>query len=185
MDIYQSPWTLIITAVALFCIITIFRNVKPEMRRWWQLLIPFVVLAAAFGIDYLVETDKEKITARIHEARAAVLNRKPKVIIEMIDEDYQGQHRYDRNIIMRKAQQYFSRPFAEKIRINYNEITITGDEATSQLSVTVHFDESADAAQFVTLAIIQANIGFVRRGDDWMVKSVEIEKVNNKEPPRW
>ncbi|MFI4913054.1 MAG: hypothetical protein ACIAQZ_15450 [Sedimentisphaeraceae bacterium JB056] len=182
---FESPWILIITAVALFCAITLFRNIMPDKKRWWQMLIPLIVLAAAFGIDYFVQTDREQIEARIVQARDAVLNRQPQVVISMIDQDYDGQHRYDRRIITQKCQEYFGRPFAEKIRINYNEITVNGNEATSELNTTVHFDDASQAGEYFELAIIEAEIGFIKRNDEWMVKSVVIEKVNNKEPPRW
>jgi hypothetical protein len=182
---FESPWILIIVAVALFCIISIIRNVKPEWKRWWQMLIPLIIFAAAFGVDYLVQTDREQIKSKIITARDAVVAQQPQVIINMIDDKYEGQHRYDRRIIESKSREYFGRPFAERIRINRNDITVNGNEATSDINVTVHFDESSSAAQYFELAIIQAQIGFVKRGDDWMVKSVVIEKVNNKEPPRW
>ena len=182
---YESPLILIIVAVAVFCIITILRNFFPDKRRWWQFLIPVAVLVAAFAIDYFVETDREKVEARILEARAAVLALQPQVVIGMLDIDYIGQHGYDRQAVARKSQQHFSRPFAKKIRINHNEITVDGDKAVSDLNTTVHFEESTQAGQYIPLAVIQAKIGFVRRNDEWFVESVHIEKVNNKEPPRW
>ncbi len=182
---YESPILLIIVSVALFCVITLFRNFMPEKRRWWQFVIPAVVFVAAFAVDYFVETDREKVRARILEARAAVLSQQPQVIIGMLDTDYQGQHGYNREAVAKKCRQYFSRPFAKKIRINYNEITVDGNKAQSILNTTVHFEESTEAGQYFTLAVIEAKIDFIRHGDTWFVRNVHIEKVNNKEPPRW
>jgi hypothetical protein len=172
---YESPILLIIVSVALFCVITLFRNFMPEKRRWWQFVIPAFVFVAAFALDYFVETDREKVKARILEARAAVLSQQPQIIIGMLDADYHGQHGYNREAVAKRSRQYFTRPFAKKIRINYNEITVEGDKAQSILNTTVHF----------ALAIIETKIDFIRHGNTWLVRSVDIEKINNKEPPRW
>lgn len=182
---FESPLILIIAAVILFIVMSIFRSIKPDLKRWWQLILPLLVLAAAFSVDYLVETDKENITSQIVKAKDAALARQPQTIINMIDTDYEGQYRYDKRIIVNKCQEYFGRPFAEKIRINSNETIVTGNNATSKLSVTIHFDDASDFASFAPLAVVEVELEFVRRGEDWKIKSVLIKKVNSKEPPKW
>ena len=64
---YESPLILIIVAVVLFCIITILRNFLPDKRRWWQFLIPLVVLIAAFAVDHGVH-----VIGPVHAARSLV-----------------------------------------------------------------------------------------------------------------
>ena len=119
---FESPWILIIVSVALFCVISIFRNAKPEKARWWQFLIPLIVLGAAFAVDYFVQTDTEKIETRIITARDAVLERNPQTIINMIDEDYLDPGRVNKLMISSKCRQYLNRPFADRIKINSNVI---------------------------------------------------------------
>ncbi len=182
---FESPWILIIVAVVLFCGVAIFRNAKPEKARWWQLLLPLLVLGAAFAIDYLVETDTEKIQSRITTARDAVIARDSQTIISMIDENYQSPGSVNKESISSKCRQYLGRPFADKIKINSSIVTINNDEATCAINVTVHLNPASDYTEYVDMAIISAKIDFVRRGDDWFVSSVVIEKINNNEPPKW
>jgi len=182
---YESPWILIIVAVVLFCVIAIFRNAKPEKARWWQLLIPLIVLGAAFAVDYAVKTDNEKITTRIITAKEAVIARDTQTIINMIDDKYLDQARMDKEIISGKCRDILRRPFATKIKINSSFITINGGNATCEINVTVHFDQASDYSEYGGMAIVSAKIGFVRRGSDWFISSVVIEKINNSEPPKW
>ncbi len=182
---FESPWILIIAAVLLFCAIAIFRNAKPEKARWWQWLLPVLVLVAAFAIDYLVETDTEKIQSRIKTARDAVVASDPETIINMIDEDYFDSRRLDKAIITSKCRQYLGRPFADKIKINSSFVTINGTEAVCDINVTVHLSNASDYADYANIALVSAKIGFVQRGSEWFVSSVVIEKINNNEPPKW
>lgn len=182
---FESPWILLSVGVALFCIAAIYRNARPEKARWWQLFIPVAVIGAAFAVDYFFVTDLEKINRQIITARDAVVNRTPQVIINMIDDDYSDSRRLDKQIISSKCRQYLNRPFADRIRINSNVINITGSTATADINATLHMNEASEYAQYAGLAVVEAQIKFIRKDGQWLVCGLEIVKINNNEPPGW
>ena len=60
VKIFQSPTTLIVASAIALIVVVFIRQTWPEKRKFWQLLIPPAIFAAAFALDYFVKTDLEK-----------------------------------------------------------------------------------------------------------------------------
>ncbi|GAI54401.1 unnamed protein product, partial [marine sediment metagenome] len=54
-DTFEHPWGLLTLAVVTLFILLMFRRIFPEKRHWWQWLLPAFLIAAAFGLDALVQ----------------------------------------------------------------------------------------------------------------------------------
>jgi ABC-type multidrug transport system permease subunit len=71
-NIFEQLWMLLIVAGVVFIGLAIFCDVLPPKRAWVFWLLPVAIAIAAFAIDFLVETDKEKIEAVLAKASRAV-----------------------------------------------------------------------------------------------------------------
>ena len=100
-DFFEQPYTLIGAAVLVLFAMLTFRSVLPEKRRWWQLLVPALVVAAAFGMDFAVRTDLEKINAVINTCIKAVEEEDLVAIEAVIADDYRDSHHNTKRDLMR------------------------------------------------------------------------------------
>jgi uncharacterized membrane protein len=87
-NIFENPWGLLTAAVAVALIIWIFRSLAPQKMRWWLWLVPIIIGCAAFAIDFLVETDTEKIEKTIYALTMAVEQENCNAIAPLIAENY-------------------------------------------------------------------------------------------------
>jgi len=55
--------------MVLFGVLT-YRSVVPEKQRRRQWLLPLAVLVLAFGLDYVVRTDPEKVSGLVNTVAA-------------------------------------------------------------------------------------------------------------------
>ncbi len=72
-NIFQTPWLLLFISLVLLMVVAVLRQSFPEKQRWWQLLLPLVLAIIAFGLDYFIKTDYEKVKHVIKCARDAVV----------------------------------------------------------------------------------------------------------------
>ena len=100
MNIFQTPIPLIIVAAVVLIAVTIFRRALPERRKWWQLLLPAIVLLAAFGADFFSQTDHEKIDLLIKTSQEAAVAGDSEQIAKMISPDYRDSSHHSKELIV-------------------------------------------------------------------------------------
>ena len=112
--IFEQPWPLLITAGVVLLLVVIFRSVFPQKRRWWQWLLPAVLAVAAFGLDFLVKTDLEKINAVIKTGTKAVEEENPDAIEAIIADNYRDSYHKTKDELMRHCRIVLEEPLVEK-----------------------------------------------------------------------
>ena len=113
-DIFEQPWTLVGAAVLVLFGMLTFRSILPEKRHWWQLSLPVFIAAAAFGLDFLVETDLEKIKTAIKTCIKAVEEENSNVIEKHISQGYRDSYHNSKADLMRYCRSLLSQPLVEK-----------------------------------------------------------------------
>ncbi len=185
MNIFQTPIPLIIVAVVVLMAVTIFRRVRPQRRKWWQLLLPAVVLLSAFGADFLCRTDYEKIDLIIKTAKEAAVAGDIEQIEKMISPDYRDSSHNSRERIVTYCRSVLSRLPAEKIKKRYSIIEISGARAAAELEVAVHLQQESVYAMAGNIVFVKLKLYFTKTADKkWLVDSSEILEVN-KQPWGW
>ena len=91
-----------------------FRSIFPKKRHWWQWLIPVVIAGAAFGLDYFVQTDYEKINALIKTGMRAVEEEDANAIGTIVSADYRDSHHKSKEELMEHCKSRLSRSMVEK-----------------------------------------------------------------------
>ena len=183
-DFFDQPWTLIGFAIlALFGILT-FRSVIPEKKRMWQFLIPICIVAAAFGIDFLVKTDMEKIAGLLNLGIKAVEEENVDAIETVIDENYRDSFHNNKEHLLSHCRQVLSQHIVENNKITNSLITISGDNATATIFMTTRFNTDSYVAKTynIPFVLIEVDINFQKQSDNnWLINRIEVRRLNRQQ----
>jgi hypothetical protein len=195
--IFEQPWPLLITAATVFLLILILRSILPEKRHTWQWLIPALLAAAAFGLDFLVETDLEKINAVIDIGVKAVEEENPDAIEAIIADNYSDSYHKTKDDLMYHCRTRLAEPLVEKNikRIQAIEISprsgeaLRGDEsptATAVFTVRMLFDKRSSVYQsFKQQMHVKAELDLQKQPDGtWLITRAEILELDLR-PVNW
>jgi len=185
-DIFEHPWGLLTLAVVTLLILLMFRRIFPEKRHWWQWLLPAFLIAAAFGLDALVQTDLEKINAVISTAVKAVEEENPDAIETIISNSYHDSFHPTKEALISHCSARLSEPLVEKNIKRIVSIDISPPEATAVFTVRIVFDKRSyvyrDFKQFM-LAKIELDLQ-KELDKSWLINRAEILEID-RQPVNW
>lgn len=182
----EQPWTLLGAAVLVLLGMLTFRSVLPEKRCWWQLLVPALVTAAAFGLDIAVETDLEKINAVINTGMKAVEEEDLVAMEAIIAEDYRDSHHDTKTDLMRHCRTQLSQSLVEKNKKRACLVQLSAPTATATLFATITFEKDSYVAQnYKAWLMVQARLSLQKQPDKtWLINGIEIVELD-RQPTNW
>ena len=187
LDVFDQPWTLIGAAVLVFFGVLTFRSIFPEKNSLWQWLLPLLVIAAAFGTDYLVQTDLEKIDAVIHTGMKAVKNENYRTIETIVADDYSDSLHDSKASLITHCRQKLSQNLVEKNKKTGQLITMSGRNATAIIFLTMTFAKDSYISQNY-LSFLQMKVELYLQkqsyNNEWLITRVEIREIN-RQPVSW
>ena len=144
-NIFEQPWTLLAGAVIATITIWIIRAVKPQKCCPKQWLLPLLIAAAAFGIDFLVKTNPEQIRALIATSARAIQQENAETIDNIIAKNYHDSVHLNKNLLMIHCRARFSKPLVEKAIPRIVSIDIAPDKTTAEAIFTIRllFDKQS------------------------------------------
>ena len=185
-DFFEQPWTLIGAAVLVMFGIFTFRSVFPEKRRWWQMLVPAIIVAIAFGLDAIVKTDLEKINTTIDMGIKAVKEEDVRAVERVVSDRYSDSyHRTKQHLL-----DHFKRVLSEPLIANHKQtgrlVDIKGSQATVVLFTTVTFEKNSRIAQnFTSFLMTKTKLALEKQPDDqWLLQRIEVLELN-RQPANW
>jgi len=185
MNIFQTPLPLLIVAAVVLITVTLFRRYWPQMRKWWQLTLPVIVILSAFGMDFFWQTDHEKIELLIKAGRDAVVANEIERIDAIISPDYCDSFHDSKARLMGFCSNMLSTPLAEKIKERYSETEISNGRACSELEVVVHLRQESVYAAAGKIVFVRLKLYFTKTaGQRWLIDSSQILTIN-KQPWGW
>lgn len=187
-DIYEQPWTLVgLAFITLFIILTI-RSVIPEKRHWWQLLIPVLIAAAGFGLDHLVQTDKEKIETVIDAGIQAVEDENFNAVYSYLSDDYSDTMHSSKQQLIDFTQRKLDANVVEKCKKTDSLVTLSQNntKAKVNLFMLITLGKDSPVAQVYSVPFFQLKIDvdFIKKNDNWLIDSIELKSVN-KQTAKW
>ncbi|MHC4519684.1 MAG: hypothetical protein ACYTAS_13925 [Planctomycetota bacterium] len=185
-NVFEQPWTLLgVSVLALFGMLT-FRSVWVEKRRWWQLLIPLALAGAAFGLDYLVATDLEKVRMAARSLLVAVENEDCEALSVLIAPDYKDSRHASKAALLRHCRQELKGPTVVVLKKKGDEVELSGSEATMTLSFFIRFEkESRIARQYKQIFLARVRLNLTKRPDgQWLIRKAELLEVD-RFPMTW
>jgi hypothetical protein len=184
--IFEQPWPMLITAGFVFLLVVIIRSIFPEKRRDWQWLVPLLLAAAAFGLDYLVETDLEKINAVIDIGVKAVQEENPAAIKAIIAENYSDSYHKTKDALMHHCRVKLAEPLIEKNIKRIQAVEVSPPTATAVFTVRMLFDKRSRVYQsFKQQLHVKAKVNLQKQSDGrWLITRSEILELDLR-PVNW
>jgi hypothetical protein len=185
-NIFEHPWVLVTIAGIALLILLILRSVAPQKCRWWLWLLPFVLVLAAFGFDFLVETDREKINAVIDTGVKAVEDEDPDTIEMIVADDYADSYHGSKSALMEHCRDVLSEPLIEKNIKRIVSIDIQRPKAIIIFTVRVLFDKQSFVYQnFKQQLLVEVQADLEKQPDGgWLISRVELLKMDFQ-PVKW
>jgi hypothetical protein len=185
-NIFEQPWTLLIAAIIALLGLLISRRTLAEKQTWWPWLLPPLLLAAAFALDFLVQTDLEKINAVITTAVKAVEDENPDPIDSIVADNYHDSHHEDKRQLIYHCRRRFSEPLVEKNIKRIVSIDISGSKAIAVFTVRVIFDQQSYIYQaFKRLMLTKVKMDLQKQPDNrWLITRIELIEIV-LQPANW
>jgi len=181
-NVYDYPFTGIGIAILVMVGLWIFRAVRPNKKKWWQLAIPILIVIAAAAVSYFVQTDKEKILGTINKGIKAFKEQKIELIKGIISDDYGDSKHSSKTYIVAYCQGLFETAAVEKVTFLSQQMQIENDKAVFTLEAMVKFAEQSRVAQMgKSFLIVKARIHFKKTIDKkWQINNTEILELDRK-----
>jgi hypothetical protein len=183
-NIFEQPWLLLIVAGMVFVGMAIFRDLLPRKRAWVFWLLPVVIAAAAFGIDYLVQTDKEKIEDALTKACRAVEREDVRSMEPLIWKNYSDSVHLSRQALLNHFQSRLDEPVIEKIVPAIVSLDIKPPNATVVFTARVMFDPQGPVYEYRQMMIFKFEADLTKEADQWFFSRVEIQTIDFQ-PAGW
>ena len=193
-DVFEHPLGLLIVATTLLIlaintsfVFSALSTSFSDKRKWRYLAIPifttllaFAAAVSAFGLDYSVQTDLEKINAVIDTAVKAVEQENPDAIEAIISDNYRDSYHNTKKHLMYHCRARLSGSLVEKNKKRPPIIEISPPNATVTLTVIIHFDKQSYVYQEIQrLMQTKAKINLQKQQDGrWLINRVEILEIN-------
>ncbi|MGB2865676.1 MAG: NADH-quinone oxidoreductase subunit J [Sedimentisphaerales bacterium] len=186
LEIFDKPWTLLGVAVLFLFGMLTFRSFFPEKRRWWQLLVPVFLIAAAFGADMLVQTDLEKINSVINTAIKAVQQEDCSAIEAVIANNYSDSYHSTKKHLLDHCRRELSKPLVDKGKETGLLIKISDSNATATLFAVIIFDKNSLISQnYKSFLLVKARLSLRKQPDKrWFINRIEILEID-RQPTNW
>ena len=185
-NFFEQPWTLLGAAVLLFFGVLTFRSVWAEKRKWWQWLLPVVLAGAAFGLDFLVATDLEKVRTVADTLLEAVENEDCATVASVIGSDYSDIRHGSKAALMTRCRQELNGPTVETLKQLDDIVELSPREAQATLSLFVRFERNSRIAQqYKQVFLAKIRLHLTKQPDGrWLIERIDMLEVD-KQPVSW
>ncbi len=180
-NIFENPWGLLTAAVVLAIVVWIFRSLAPQKMRWWLWLLPLAIGCAAFAIDFLVETDTEKIEKTIYALTKAVEQENCNAIAPLIAENYNDSYHKTKKFFTNYCKVRLEKPIIVKAITRIVSLEQASPNAIAIFTVRVLFDEQSDISQVYKSDIffkVQADLE-KQPDNQWLINRIELLEIDH------
>lgn len=181
-NIFEQPWTLLGASVLVLFGVLTFRSIWDRKRHWWQWLLPLVLAGAAFGLDFLVVTDLEKVHATTEAFLEAVENENIAGIALLIEPDYSDIRHSSKAALLTRCRQELDGPTVERLKKLDDIVELTPREAKITVSLFVRFAKDSRIARLykpVFLAKIRLHLKKQSNGQ-WLIDRIDMLEVDKQ-----
>ena len=178
-DIYENPWLLFSVSIFVLVVVVMYRRMCPDKCRFWQLIIPFALMASAFGIDHFVRTDHEKIELVVKQGVRSAVDADMDMLKPIVSPNYSDNRYISKQDLLNSLGKLTTKANIIRIKIRQNFITIAGTEATSKMRITLFMQPESEYAPANSLMFIELELKFEKHRDNWLVRSMNVVSLND------
>jgi len=169
--------------ILILFLLPLVSQLSNPTARWWVWLIPLGLALTAFGADWIVKTDLEKIEDVINTGIEAAQTESTSGIEALIASDYQDSYHYNKDRLIRHCSRLFSEPLIEQIINKGLNIDIDNSKASAILTVLVKIDKKSSIYRqyFQPAALVTLRLELKKQPDKkWLFNSAEPIEVNQR-----
>ncbi|MFC1677005.1 hypothetical protein ACFL3G_08080 [Planctomycetota bacterium] len=185
-NLFEQPWTLVgVGVIAVFCL-WLFRVFFPDKWRWRQLGIPVLIVLLGFGLDWLVDSDSERIDTLIETMITSIREERPLQFESIVSENYADSVHSSKDSFMQYVNARLSKPAVESAYEAIISEEMGSRSAEIVMTIRFVFDKEGEVYQsFVRLILAKIKLELVKENDGrWLIESIEVRELN-KQPTKW
>ena len=184
-NVFEQPWTLLLIAALVLLATAIARAFFLKNKTLWQWLPTIIIILAAFGLDFFIKSDFEKIKMVISAAAKAVEKENCNSLEKTLSENYADSHHRAKSSVIQKCKTILRPPLVSKVYSSFLQKNVQSDKATILLLSRVVFDEKSEVYSFSKIMLFKTQIRLQKGLDkNWLINSIEILEIN-KQPAKW
>lgn len=183
-NIFEQPWLLLVAAGVVFLGVAMFRDALPPKRAWIFWLLPMVIAAAAFGLDYFVQTDKEKIETVLAKACRAAEGEDIRALAPLISNNYRDSVHPSKQALLNHFGWRLSEPVIEKIVPAIVSLDIKPPGATVVFTARVMFDPKGPVFEYRKMMLFKLQADLAEEKGEWFFSRTEILTID-LQPASW
>ncbi|MFH1370171.1 MAG: hypothetical protein ABII09_02630 [Planctomycetota bacterium] len=182
-NIYEQPWLLLMVSVGVLLAAFVIRAVFPEKHRWLWLL-PILLAASAFAIDYFVQTDTEKVEALIAKAVKAVEKEDVEAMTPLFSDNYRDSFHASKQALLSNCRARLSEPIIEKNVLSIVSLRVEPPNAEAVFTVRVVFDPQGPIFEYRKMMLFKLHADFLKQGGSWFFSRIEVLEID-LQPADW
>ncbi|MEN8127753.1 MAG: hypothetical protein ABFR90_08095 [Planctomycetota bacterium] len=182
-NIFENCWLLLTLAGIAWVVASVIRQEKPEWG-YKPLLVPLLLAALAFGLDYAFTTDYEAVSSIIPACKRAAVAGDPVRIMELISPDYKDRYHRDKAALNNRVRHIITGSSINRIRTQSHTVSIDGIKAQSELGIAVHLNNDSRYAGYGNFFLIEMAFEYEKIADKWYIRRMALTSVNNQ-PMGW
>ena len=185
-NIFQTPWLLLSISLVSLIVVTIVRRNSPEKSLWWLLLLPLVMAILAFGLDYFIKTDFEKVKHTIKCARNAIVAEDADALAMTLSPKYSNRSHKSGKQLVNFMRSFFTTTQINKAPQRGGKIVIdNATTATAENTYRVHVEPNSAYTQAATIYFVKVKLHLTKNADaQWLITGCELMELNSQ-PFHW
>lgn len=193
-NIYEQPWLLLaISAVALL-VVFVIRAVFPQKFKWLWLL-PVLLAASAFAVDYFIDTDTEKVRVVIAKLVKAAEKEDAEAMMSRLCDDYRDSFHPSKQALLNNCRWWLSEPVIEKNVISIVSLKVeppnarldspsSARRAEAVFTVRVVFDPQGPVYELRKMMLFKLRADLREERGGWCFSRVEVLEID-LQPADW
>lgn len=182
-NVFENGWLLLTLAGVALVVASVVRQEKPEWG-YKPLLVPLLLAALAFGLDYAFTTDYEAVSAIVPACRKAAVNADVGAFMQYVGPDYADSAHRDKAALQAAAERILPRASINRVRTQSHVITIKENHAESHFLGAVHLNKDSQYAAMGSLVMVELKFEYEKIAKKWYIQRIEVKSVNYQ-PMKW
>ena len=178
-NVFENCWLMLTLAGIAFVAASIVRQEKPEWG-YKPLLIPVLLAALAFGLDYAFTTDYEAVSGIVPACKRAAVEGDAGRIMGFISPNYSDRNHRNRDAFRQRVQNTITGSSIKKIITKSHPVEIDGDQAQSKLGIAVILNNDSQYAAYGTYYPVEMKFEYEKIAKKWYIRSMDLTSVNNQ-----
>jgi hypothetical protein len=182
-NIFEQPWLLLIVSGSVLLVVFVIRAVFPQKFKWLWLL-PVLLAASAFAVDYFIDTDTEKVRVVIAKLVKAAEKEDAEAMMSRLCDDYRDSFHPSKQALLNDCRWWLSEPVIEKNVLSIVSLKVEPPNAEAVFTVRVVFDPQGPVYELRKMMLFKLRADLREERGGWCFSRVEVLEID-LQPADW